>query len=107
MCYQLARVDDFNMGVQAGLNTAKDEVARKVLLAEVYEALEAPLDERLRMLHPWLPRKEDDKFSEPWGKRGRWERETRCTVLKVLMRKMTSHVPALRHRILVEAGLSV
>jgi hypothetical protein len=40
------------------------------LLREVHEALDAPLDERFRMLHPWLEKKADDAC---WGPRGVWQ----------------------------------
>ena len=46
---------------------------RDALLREVYDALDAPLDERLRMLHAWLPPKPNDRSPWPWGERGMWE----------------------------------
>ena len=45
---------------------------QRELVREVYDALGAPLDERLRMLHAWLEPKEDDAHSAPFGDRGRW-----------------------------------
>lgn len=73
--YQMARVDDFSNAVQAEYDTRTDEDSRRALLLEVYEALDAPLDERLRMLHPWLPPKPDSAQSAPFGERGRWEQQ--------------------------------
>ena len=74
VCYSLARVDAWCVAVQAayesrGDGTAMRTAAQEALLCEVYEALDAPLDERFRMLHPWLPRKADDAHSAPWGPR--------------------------------------
>ena len=57
-------------GRQGEAHAARQEA----LLREVYEALDAPLDERFRMLHPWLEQKGDDDYSEPWGPRGEWLR---------------------------------
>ena len=62
------------MAVQAGYNVRGDgsevrTAAQEALLREVYEAFDAPLDERFRMLHPWLPRKADDAHSSAWGPR--------------------------------------
>ena len=78
VCYQMARVDDFNFAVQAEYEARADGSGRecelqRALLREVYAALAAPLDERFRMLHPWLPHKPDDESSRPFGDRGRWE----------------------------------
>ena len=84
VCYQLARVDDFSNAVQA-LYEARGDSGRaevrtdepceeqKWVLREVYEALSAPLDERFRMLHPWLKPKKDTPYSLEYGDRGRWE----------------------------------
>ena len=74
VCYSLARVDAWCMAVQAAYNVRGDgsvnqTPAQKALLQEIYQALDAPLDERFRMLHPWLPRKEDDSSSAPYGAR--------------------------------------
>ena len=57
-------------GHQGEAQTAQQEA----LLCEVYEALDAPLDERFRMLHPclWHKPKRDDSYSAPWGMRGQW-----------------------------------
>ena len=76
--YQMARVDDFSFAVQAeyearGDGSDGESAAQRELLREVYWALEAPLDERFRMLHPWLEVKDDDEYSEPFGPRGRWQ----------------------------------
>jgi hypothetical protein len=83
--YQMARVDDFAFAVQAeyearagsGGDTdgAQPNEQQRALLREVYAALRAPLDERLRMLHPWLERKADNDESAAFGARGRWERK--------------------------------
>ena len=78
VCYQMARVDDFNFAVQAEYEARADgsvepNERQRVLLCDVYEALTAPLDERFRMLHPWLPPKPCDERSRPFGDRGRWE----------------------------------
>ena len=78
VCYQMARVDDFNFAVQAEYEARADGSDRecerqRALLRDVYYALDAPLDERFRMLHPWLPPKPDDESSRPFGDRGRWE----------------------------------
>ena len=82
--YQMARVDDFNFAVQAeyearadgsGTGSSEPNERQRALLREVYAALAAPLDERFRMLHPWLPPKPDDESSQPFGDRGRWESE--------------------------------
>ena len=78
--YQMARVDDFNFAVQAeydargGPPGAGETDEQRKLLREVYACLAPPLDERFRMLHPWLEPKEDDAQSAPFGARGRWER---------------------------------
>ena len=58
VCYQMARVDDFNFAVQAEYEARADgsvepNERQRVLLRDVYKALSAPLDERFRMLHPW------------------------------------------------------
>ena len=76
--YQMARVDDFCFAVQAEYDVRADGSGQECerqrqMLGEVYHALRAPLDERLRMLHPWLPPKDDDDESRPFGDRGRWE----------------------------------
>ena len=93
VCYGLASVDDFHFAMQ----TAYDDLAtggdddddddaqsggggaaqqpnkeQKELVRELYLAYAPPLDERLRMLHPWLTPKEDSKASEPFGLRSRW-----------------------------------
>ena len=78
--YQMARVDDFNFAVQAEYETRADgsgssepNERQRALLLDVYLSLNAPLDERLAMLHPWLPQKEQGPESEkPFGDRGRW-----------------------------------
>jgi hypothetical protein len=62
------------MAVQAAYNVRGDgsvnqTPAQTALLQEIYQALDAPLDERFRMLHPWLPSKEDDSSSAPYGAR--------------------------------------
>ena len=76
--YQLARVDDFCFAVQAeyearGDGSGGESEAQRRLVREVYGALDAPLDERFRMLHPWLVPKDDDAHSAPFGPRGRWQ----------------------------------
>ena len=76
--YQMARVDDFCFAVQAeyearGDGSDGENAEQRKLLHDVYWALDAPLDERFRMLHPWLEPKDDDRHSEPFGKRGRWQ----------------------------------
>ena len=91
VCFQMARVDDFHFAMQAAYDAAGGAAAvavaqaRRVgaapppptsaqerLVRELYEAFAPPLDERLRMLHPWLPAKDDTPESEPFGARGRW-----------------------------------
>jgi hypothetical protein len=77
--YQMARVDDFCNSVQAEYEARADGPAepceaQRELLRDVYNSLDAPLDERFRMLHPWLEQKPDDAYSAPYGARGRWER---------------------------------
>lgn len=79
VCYQLARMDDFANAVQAlyeargdGTGERTEEQAR--VLREVYHALSAPLDERMRMLHPrLLEPKDDTPYSLEYGRRGQWE----------------------------------
>ena len=47
---------------------------QRVLVRELYKAYAPPLDERLRMTHPWLPQKEDTPETLAFfGQRGRWE----------------------------------
>ena len=78
VCYQMARVDDFAFAVQAlyeergAAEGGGETEGQRELVREVYDALGAPLDERLRMLHAWLEPKEDDAHSAPFGDRGRW-----------------------------------
>ena len=77
VCYSLARVDAWCMSVQAGYDVRGDgsgklTAAQEALLLEVYEALDAPLDERYRRLHRWLPRKPDDMHAGPCGPYGPW-----------------------------------
>jgi hypothetical protein len=76
--YQMARVDDFCNAVQAEYDARADGSgvlceAQRELLRDVYWSLDAPLDERFRMLHAWLPQKPDDECSAPFGRRGRWQ----------------------------------
>ena len=89
--YQLARVDDFNFAVQAAFEargppastpTQRDKLTpdQVELLEAVYDGLDAPLDERFRSMHPWLPRRGDlergagdGSGNMPFGRRGRWE----------------------------------
>tara|TARA_B110000027_G_scaffold109290_1_gene116706 strand:- start:3 stop:395 length:393 start_codon:yes stop_codon:yes gene_type:complete len=80
VCYSLQSVDMWCMAVQAAYNVRADgsggvSERQRALVREVYAALDAPLDERFRMLHPWLEEerlKADDARSRPFGKRGRW-----------------------------------
>ena len=68
VCYSLARVDGWCMDVQAAYEVRGDgsgtrTAAQSALLEEVYRALDAPLDERFRSLHPWLARKREGSGS--------------------------------------------
>ena len=77
VAYSLTRVDTWCMSVQAAYQARADASGvvnerQRELINEVYFALDAPLDERFRMLHPWLPSKRDDLYSShstPFGLR--------------------------------------
>ena len=71
VCYQLSEVDWWCSAVQAALNVVPACV-RGLLLRHIYESLAPPLDERFRMLHPWLEPKQDDVYSAPYGPRDQW-----------------------------------
>lgn len=59
VCYSLATVDRWCMAVQAA-HDVRGVAEQEALVRETYAALDAPLDERFRMLHPWLAPKPDE-----------------------------------------------
>ena len=77
--FTTACTDEFVFALQAAYNllacggdgSGPNEGQRR-LLADIYSLLEPPLDERFRMVHQWLPSKEDCERSAPFGPRGRW-----------------------------------
>ena len=76
VCYSLKSVDGWCASVQAAYNARSDGSgvetdAQVALLREVYEALDAPYDERFRSMHACLHgcRKRDDDCSQPYGVR--------------------------------------
>jgi hypothetical protein len=76
--YSMVWVDDFCVAVQAEYEARADGSgemceAQREHLVDVYKSLDAPLDERFRMLHPWLDPRDDNPHSAPFGRRGRWE----------------------------------
>ena len=72
VCYSLATVDRWCMAVQAA-HDVRGVAEQEALVREIYAALDAPLDERVRMLHPWLAPKPDnsDRTLRAWGERPR------------------------------------